>query len=488
MVMKSKDLIQQELKDNLVQAFKSNDENEIAKAFSSFAESVQQNVLDEFNSYQQAADKTILNGRGIHQLTSDENKFYQSIIGAMKSGNPKQAFTDLDIAFPETVIDNVIDDIKTAHPLLDEISFTNTTILTKIIINKQGVQLATWGALNSAVIQELSGAIGKIDLTQCKLSAYMPISKDMLDAGPTWIDAYVRGVLSEAVALALETAIVTGTGNNEPIGMDRSVADDVTVTGGVYPKKNVVSISDLEVTTYGALLATLASAPNGKTRPITSVLLICNPKDYFQKIMPATTIRATDGTYTKDVFPFPTKVIQSPAVTQGEAIIGIASKYFMGIGAGTKGGKIEYSDEFRFLDDERVYLTKLYGNGRALDDNAFILLDISNLTPAEIKVIVTNYEQTLKQLTINSVASESTIGNTVITVSPSITDGNTYKYKTGATLTLPVFNQVLTSGWTAWNGTDEITAVTGNKIVIAEVNAANECKAIGEATVTSKDA
>lgn len=488
MTMKSKDLIQNELKEKLSQAFKSEDENAITQAFADFAESVRKDIMDDYTTYQNTQDSAILAKRGMHQLTAKETKFYEGIIGAMKSADPRQAFTGLDVAFPETIIDNVIEDIRAAHPLLDAITFTNTTILTKIIVNKQGTQLATWGALSSAIATELSGSIGKIDLTICKLSAYMPISKDMLEAGPTWIDAYVRATLSEAVALACETSIVDGTGNNEPIGMDRCVADNVTVTGGVYPKKNPVAISDLEVQTYGALLATLASAPNGKTRPINSVILICNPMDYFQKIMPATTIRAADGSYTKDVFPFPTVVIQSPAVTQGSAIIGIASKYFMGIGAGTNGGRIEYSDEFHFLDDERVYLTKMYGNGRALDDNAFILLDISNLTPAQIKVIVTNYEQSLKQLTVNSTASASTVGNTVITVSPSKNDGNTYKYKSGATVTLPVFNQVLTSGWTAWNGTDEITATNGNKIVIVEVNASNECKAVGEATVAAKTA
>lgn len=484
MGMKSKDLIQQELKDNLVQAFKSDDENAIAQAFAAFADSVQQNVMDEFNAYQRTNDSNILANRNIHQLTSEENKFYQSIMGAMKSGNPRQAITDLDIAFPETIIDNVIADIKEAHPLLDAISFTNTTILTKMILNKQGTQLASWGPLNSAITEELSGAIGKIDLTICKLSAFMIISKDMLAAGPTWIDAYVRATLSEAIALALETSIITGTGNNEPIGMDRNVADNVTVTGGIYPKKAAVVITNLEVQTYSALLGKLSQAPNGKTRAIDKVLLIVNPTDYFTKVMPATTIRSTDGTYTNNVFPYPTQVIQSCGVGVGSAIIGIGEKYFMGIGAGTTGGKIEYSDEFKFLDDERVYLTKLFGNGRSLDDNAFILLDISNLTPAKLKVVIENYEQALKALTVTSQAGSAS-GKTKITISPSITEGNTYKYKTGTTVTLPVFNQVLTSGWTSWDGTSEITATTGNKIVITEVNAANECKAIGEATVTS---
>ncbi|SKA99799.1 phage major capsid protein, HK97 family [Caloramator quimbayensis] len=398
MTMKSKDLLQQELRENLIQALKSEDENAIVQAFSNFADSVQKNIMEEYAAYQKTQDSAILAKRGVHQLTAEETKFYQNIIGAMKSSNPQQAFTGLDTAFPETVIENVIADIKSAHPLLDAINFTNTTILTKMIINKQGTQLATWGPLNSEITKELSGAIGKIDLTLCKLSAFMPISKDMLSVGPEWIDAYVRGVLSESIALALETAIVDGTGNNEPIGMDRCVADNVTVTGGVYPLKTPITVNDLKPTTYGTILSTLAQSPNGKTRPINNVLLVVNPTDYFTKIMPATTIRAADGTYTRDVFPFPTTVVQSPAVPAGKAIFGIANRYFMGIGAGTNGGKIEYSDEFRFLDDERVYLTKLYGNGRALDDNAFILADISGLTPATLEVAVANVVKTKEQV------------------------------------------------------------------------------------------
>ena len=70
----------------------------------------------------------------------------------------------------------------------------------------------------------------------------------------------------------------------------------------------------------------------------------------------------------------------------------------MGIGAGTSGGRIEYSDEYKFLDDERVYITKLYGNGRALDDNAFKLLNISGMEAAVLEVAVTNVVKTKEQV------------------------------------------------------------------------------------------
>ena len=59
-----------------------------------------------------------------------------------------------------------------------------------------------------------------------------------------------------------------------------------------------------------------------------------------------------------------------------------------------RNGKIEYSDEYRFLEDERVYLIKLYANGFALDNNAFMVLDITDLQPVRFKVISTTEEQT----------------------------------------------------------------------------------------------
>jgi hypothetical protein len=65
-------------------------------------------------------------------------------------------------------------------------------------------------------------------------------------------------------------------------------------------------------------------------------------------------------------------------VDRGTAILGIGKRYFFGLGT-SKGGKIEYSDHYHFLEDERVYLTKLYGDGKPLDSTSFIVLDISDL-------------------------------------------------------------------------------------------------------------
>nr|WP_254306764.1 hypothetical protein [Clostridium sp. 001] len=82
----------------------------------------------------------------------------------------------------------------------------------------------------------------------------------------------------------------------------------------------------------------------------------------------------------------------------------------------------------------------------------------------------------------------STTGKTKIAVTPTLSDGNSYMYKIAANTSIPKLNDVCntTAGYTAWNGTDEITAVSGNDILIVEVDSSFKAVNAGKATVTSK--
>ena len=92
---------------------------------------------------------------------------------------------------------------------------------------------------------------------------------------------------------------------------------------------------------------------------------------------------------------------------------------------------------------------------------------------------------TLGTLTVTSIAG-ATSGKTALTVSPTLTSGNSYKYKTAATVTLPSLNDSTSSGYTTWDGSSEITATTGNQILVVEVDSNGLVKKAGTATVASK--
>lgn len=101
-------------------------------------------------------------------------------------------------------------------------------------------------------------------------------------------------------------------------------------------------------------------------------------------------------------------------------------------------------------------------------------------------VYVINTNAKIGELTVNSVAGTSASGKTKVTVSPSLSAGNSYKYKTASSVNAPEFGAECKSGYTAWDGVSEITATTGNKILIVEVDTNNKAVKAGSATVASK--
>jgi len=393
--MKNLDLLQQkkaEIMTKVNQAIKDGDDEAFAQAFTEFTENIQEAIISEAKGLIQAADNTVLSGRGVRALTSQENQYYQTVIEAMKSSNPRQALSDVDVVLPKTVIDAVFEDLVEDHPLLENIDFVNTSGLIEYLINLgDGINLATWDSLCSEIVTEAVSGFQKIDLAHKKLSAFLPVCKAMLDLGPAWLDRYVRTILAEALKNGIEKGLIDGNGLMEPIGMIRNLSGPVDPATG-YPAKDKIVVTDLLPETYGSLVSQLMVGHNGNIRTVSEVILIVNPIDYVTKVLPVTTHKTANGEYVKDIFPFPTKVIPSARLTQGDAVMGLAKRYFMGIGT-SKSGKIEYSDEYRFLEDERIYLVKLYGTGRPKDNGAFLYLDISGLAPVIPSMNVANLDE-----------------------------------------------------------------------------------------------
>ncbi len=387
--MKSKDvaaLTREELAQKFNEALKTNDAEQVAQAMADMAEGIQNEILERAASIAnvEQLDAQALAARGLRQLTSDEKKYYEALTKAMRSEDPKQALANLDVTMPETIIEDVFESLKREHPLLAAINFQNTTYVTEWILNKNGKQKAVWGAITAEITKELSGEFEKVNMTLNSLTAFLPVAKSMLDLGAQWLDSYVREVLKDAIYCGLEEAIVAGTGIDMPIGMMKDLSA-ARAEGEAYPDKEAVAITKFDAAQYGAVIAKLAVDRNGRPRKVGAVIMIVNPVDYFNKVMPATTIMRPDGTFANDVLPYPTTIIQSEEVPSGKAVVGIADKYFMGMGT-SKDGVIEYDDSYRFLQRERVYAAFLYGNGKAVDNNAFVVLDISALQAASYVV------------------------------------------------------------------------------------------------------
>ncbi len=386
--MKNKDVLAMEkakIVEQMNQAIQDDDPKAFSEAFTELCQRIETNVLEQAKELMQEQDVSILAQRGVRQLTSKEKMYYEKLIEAMKADDPKQALNDIDVVMPETIIDSVFEELQTNHPLLSKLSATTVTGLTRMMMNTNGDQKAKWGKLTAKIIEELTSGFKEVDVTQDKLSAFLPVAKAMLDLGPVWLDNYVRQVLYEALANGLEYGIVQGDGSDQPIGMMRQVGDGAVVVSGKYPMKEAIKVTAMDMEQMGKITAIMARNDQGQARIVNSLVLLVNPADYYKKVLPATRMLTPDGSYAS-VLPIDAEIIQTPAVPEGKVVYGMASKYFLGVGM-AKNGKIEYSDEYHFLEDERVYLIKLYANGFAKDNNAFQVLNITDLQPVRFKVI-----------------------------------------------------------------------------------------------------
>lgn len=399
--MKSKDLIlkeKQEILSKMHNAIKEDDTEQFIESFNSLYENIEEKVLNEAKEMKEQFDSTVLSSRGVRQLTSKETTYWNKVIDAMRTQNPKQALQDLDVVMPETIIDQVFDDLRESHPLLSKVNYINTHTIVKFVYNANGENKAVWGNLNDQIKEEITSSFKEKDAGMYKLTAFIPVSKDMLNLGPQWIDRYVREILMEALAVGFEEGIVTGDGKNKPIGMNRQVGDDVTVTGGVYPEKELINVTDFSPKTMGMLASKISKTTAGKYRKVKNLILVINPNDYYTKIMPSTTFLTPNGAYQKDILPIDCAIVESFAVEEGKAIFGIADRYFccVGVGSGEGSGTITYSDEYKFLEDERVYAIKAHANGFALDNNDFLYLNIENLEELSLSLKLANSNSATK--------------------------------------------------------------------------------------------
>ena len=199
---------EEQMLQNIVDAAKSGDEEQYKDAFKTFFDAKDAEIKAQAEAFRDSSDAVIEAQRGNRQLTSAERDFYAKFITAARTGEKAlNALSGVEKTFPSTVVTSVLNDMVQNHPLLLAIDTMNVAGLTELLLNTDAGAAATWGTVTDAIATEIASGFKKIELSQNKLSAFMPISMGMLDLGPVWLDNYIRTCLSEALALGYENAL-----------------------------------------------------------------------------------------------------------------------------------------------------------------------------------------------------------------------------------------------------------------------------------------
>ena len=297
--------------------------------------------------------------KGFRPLSENEKKFYSVL-----KGGAKQAVTadQIDIIPVETV-DWTLNEVKQASPILSLVNFAPANVKKWLVASKTGA--AVWGNLTDTLTAELTATITATNMDVFKLHAFCVIPKAIRD-----VDRYFTAILAEAMQDGAVSGYLNGDGKTAPIGITKQI--NQMNTGGDHKAKTTIStITGFSPKQMAPVLTTLS---HGGLRPVSKVYLLCNPLDRYQYVNPALYGDSITGGYVTKSF-LDLEVIEDANVTQGKGIFTMAGLYTMGF----QGVQVTEYKETKAIEDSDLVIAKVYGNGRAVDDDAAVVFDITKL-------------------------------------------------------------------------------------------------------------
>lgn len=334
---------------------------EKTQALSDYMEAVQKDaenrILKEAQTF--ASDNNVLQSRGQNVLTSEERKFFNQVID-------EGGFTDKDI-LPKTTQERIFDEVVQEHPLLQAIGVQNLGPVTEFIYSDPELAFA-WKPLFGDIGGRVNTAFRKETISQLKLTAYLPIAKDMLKLGPAWVERYVRTILVESLRTGLEYGYVKGGGpaKDEPIGLLKDVDSDsgavsdkeVTSTLTFEPgRTTVVELRDV-VKGLAEKLDADGEKMDAPRRVENRIVMVTNPFDTFD-IQANATIQNQNGAYVMNL-PFNPTTTESVFIPEGQVLFFVRGEYIAAVGGGIE---INRYKETLAMDDADLFIAKQYATG-----------------------------------------------------------------------------------------------------------------------------
>jgi HK97 family phage major capsid protein len=340
----------------------------IADAMEKVAAETQQALIQQVVAEAERAshDAEYKKTLGLANLSENEKKFFEML----KAGAKMAVTADQIDIIPTETVDRTLADVRTEYPITGLINFAPANVKHWLTGSKTGG--AVWGALTAALTSsgELSATITALNIEVNKLYAYCIIPKAIRDLEIGYVEKYFRAILKEAMYDGIVTGYLDGDGKVAPIGILRQIG--TVGQDGTHTAKTVnATLTGFSPKQLAPVLTALSK--NGK-RAVREIVVIANPADVYAYVNPALYGDSISGGYVNKSF-MPTRVIEEPNMPANKAVITMPGVYTMGF----SGMKVNDYKETKALEDADLLIAKVYGNGRAEDDNCAYVFNPTKL-------------------------------------------------------------------------------------------------------------
>jgi HK97 family phage major capsid protein len=303
-------------------------------------------------------------------------------------GRQNRAVSGGELLIPEIIL-----------PLIREITAQNSKLLPLVNLQQVGgtSRQTVMGTIPEAVWTEMCAKINEISLTFTaaevdgfKVAAFVPVCNALLEDNDIALASQVVWTLGCAIALALDKAILYGTGTKMPLGIVTRLAQ--TAAPADYSAKerawadlhtsNIIKITvanSTGITLYQKLIEAFGAASvkfgtNG-------MFWAMNHKTRMKLVSEALNFNAAGAIVTGIDNAMPViggQIVELDFIPDDNIIAGYGVDYLLAERAGVA---IEQSEHVRFLDDQTVFRGKARYDGKPVIAEGFVVIGVNNITP-----------------------------------------------------------------------------------------------------------
>lgn len=318
-------------------------------------------------------------------VAQDDVKAFLGELRSMKGQS--RAITGAELTIPVVFLDLISENMFRYSKLLNRVRVRNVSGEARQTIAGT-VPEAVWTEMCGA-INELSFTFNQVTLDGYKVAGYVPVCNSLLEDNDINLASWIVEMLSEAIGLAMDKAILYGKGaaSKMPLGIVTRLAQDSKPAD--YPANapewvdlsdsNVLQIGGASVTGaefWSALMTATGATYTRYNRG--NMFWAMNSKTYATLKSKLITFTAT-GDIVANLFgslPIVTGDIDVlEFIPDGDIIGGYGDLYLLAMRSGMT---IESSTHVQFIQDNTVFRGKQRADGMPIIPGAFVAININN--------------------------------------------------------------------------------------------------------------
>lgn len=302
---------------------------------------------------------------GEYYQRSDVKEFYEKFKNL-------RAVTGGELAIPEVIVNRIMDmlgDYSTLYPIVDKIQVKGTA---RILIDTDTTP-AQWVEQSAALPVGDVGTLAYLDFDGFKVGKVTFVDNFLLQDSVINLDDYVSRKIARAISLALDIAILNGTGaaGKQPTGIIPSIPVENQVT---------VTAADATMADYVKPIGLIDTGEDA----VGEIQAVMRRSTYYAHFLEMSINVNAEGNYVgrlpnlarPDILGIP--VVFNNSMAAGEVLYGEFEKYTL---VERENIAIDNSEHVRFVEDQMAFRGKGRFDGKPTKPEAFVLVTIDD-TPA----------------------------------------------------------------------------------------------------------